>query len=49
MLNCTALFPTLHVLSRPWAWFFGSGLSVFGAQVQAVGQGSCGGTAHERL
>lgn len=41
--------PALHVLSRPWALVFGSGLSVFGAQVQAVGQGSCGGTAQERL
>lgn len=28
---------------------FRSGVSVFGAQVQAVGQGSCGGTAQERL
>lgn len=41
--------PALHVLSRPWALVFGSGLSVFGAQLQAVGQGSCGGTAQERL
>lgn len=23
VLNCTALFPALHVLSRPWAWFLG--------------------------
>lgn len=39
LLNCTAPFCVLHVLSRPWALVFGSGLSVFGAQVQAVGQG----------
>lgn len=49
MLSCTAPFPALHVLSRPWALVFGSVLSVFGAQVKAVGQGSCGGTAQERL
>lgn len=47
VLSCTAPFPALHVL--PWALFFGSGLSVFGAQVKAVGQGSCGDTAQERL
>lgn len=49
MFKCIAAFPALHVLSRPWALVFGSDLSVFGAQVQAVGWGSCGGTAQERL
>lgn len=49
MLSSTAPFPALHVLSRPWALVFGSDLSVFGAQVKAVGQGSCEGTAQERL